>query len=74
MASRPTGELVVLFLAATVCGVVLFSTIGILVIEIVNPDSDTSKASVVIGGVLNTLLGLIAGYLAGRTGSRQRDP
>jgi hypothetical protein len=33
----------------------------------VHPETDTNEAAIALGAVLNTLVGLLAGYLAGRT-------
>jgi len=64
---RSTGDLLVLLIAGTVCFMVFAAAASIVVVEIVNPKIDTSNASRQIADVINTLIGLLAGFLAGRT-------
>jgi hypothetical protein len=64
---RSTGDLLVLLVAGTVCFMVLATGATIMVIEIVNPESDTTSAVRQVTGIVNTLIGLLAGFLAGRT-------
>jgi hypothetical protein len=75
---RSTGELLVLIITLTVCAILLVVTIGIVVLEAIDPDADTSTAGRAISGMLSTLTGVAAGFLAGRTdrrrnGSDRRD-
>lgn len=64
---RPTTDLLVLMVAGTICLSVLVggATAGFLLLF--RPDSDTGKIVVLISDVLNTLIGLLAGFLAGRS-------
>jgi hypothetical protein len=71
---RSTGDLLILMLAALIVVSVLISTIGIVIIEIARPDQDTGHAGAVIANIINTLVGLVAGYLAGRTESSRNKP
>lgn len=64
---RPTGELLVLLIATTICGFILVMGSAVLIIEIFNPDSDTAGLAGVVSDVLSTMIGLLAGFLAGRT-------
>lgn len=64
---RPTGDLMVLMVALTVCGSVVFGGMAIIVVTLVRPDVDVSNAARNIADLLNTLIGLLAGFLAGRT-------
>ena len=57
---RPTGDLMVLMVALTVW-------MAIIVVTLVRPDVDVSNAARNIADLLNTLIGLLAGFLAGRT-------
>lgn len=70
---RSTGDLLVLMVTMTVCATILLSGAVILVTEIINPETDTSDGLRTITGILNTLIGLIAGFLAGKTGSTLSD-
>ena len=64
---RSTGDLLVLMIAGTVCFAVISGGATIAVIEIIDPSSDTSSAIKAVTGIVNTLIGLLAGFLAGRT-------
>lgn len=65
--NRSTGELLIIMIAGTVCLVVLASTVAVMIAEFVNPDQDTSGAASQVGDIINTLIGLLAGFLAART-------
>ncbi len=71
--SRSTTDLLILMIAATICFAVLAAGAAIAIVEIKNPNADTSVASKAIQDVLNTLIGLLAGFLAGRTQSVQES-
>jgi NhaP-type Na+/H+ or K+/H+ antiporter len=64
---RPTGELMVLMVAGTVCGSVIFGGAALVLISLFQPEADTTQAARQIADLLNTLIGLLAGFLAGRT-------
>ena len=64
---RPTGELLIMTITFTVCFSVLASGAAILLIEVIHPETDVSLWVSKVTGVLNTLIGLLAGFLAGRT-------
>jgi hypothetical protein len=65
---RSTGDLLVLMIAGTVCAVILIATGAVIVQKVLRPDDmDAVKAAAQIGDVINTLIGLLAGFLAGRT-------
>ena len=63
---RDTGDLMVLIIASTICGIVIFSSVGSFIFKLFYPDEDINKTFVLIADILNTLIGLLAGYLAGR--------
>lgn len=67
---RNTGELLVLGIAFTICLFVLLVTAAVIIIEIMDPDRDTSGAARAIADVISTLVALLAGYLSGRTDNR----
>jgi hypothetical protein len=64
---RETGDLLVIMVAFTICWSVIAGGATIALVEVVHPDADTSKALVLVSDVINTLIGLLAGFLAGRT-------
>jgi len=64
---RPTGDLLVILIAATICGSVVLGGTTIAIIEIWHPQTDTTAALGMIGDIINTLIGLLAGVLIGRS-------
>ena len=71
---RPTGDLLVLAIAGTVCLTVLTTGVVLGVIFIFDSDRNTSSAVSAITDVINTLIGLLAGFLAGRGQSAWTTP
>jgi len=67
MRGRSTGDLLVLMVAATVCTVLVVGVIGLGILAVARPSEDLSRAFSAVGSVLSTLVGIVAGYLAGRT-------
>lgn len=67
LTDRPTTDLLLLMIATTICLAVLIGLCSVVVIAVLNPDADTRAASSAIADVINTLIGLLAGFLAGRT-------
>jgi hypothetical protein len=64
---RSTGDILVLMVAGTVCVSVMLTGATITVVEVFHPSTDTSGAVRAVSGIINTLIGLLAGFLAGRT-------
>lgn len=71
---RPTGDLLVLLIAGTICFTVLASGATVALVRIWHPDSDTTVATNILSDTINTLIGLLAGFLAGRTEASLRGP
>lgn len=65
--SRTTGDLLLLIIAFTVCFSVLASGAWLALLALTQPDRDVSAGFNAITDVINTLIGLLAGFLAGRT-------
>ena len=65
-ASKTTGELLVLIVALTVCTYVAVVTLLIVILAFTT-DRDLKQVAANIGDIINTLIGLLAGFLAGRT-------
>ena len=63
---RTTGEILVLAITFTVCFYVVATGI-ILTLLAFFTDRDISSAARNIADVINTMIGLLAGFLAGRT-------
>lgn len=64
--NRPTGDLLVLAIAGTVCTIALVAAVAIVAVELFHPEYDTDPVLAQLGDVVNTLIGLLAGFLAGR--------
>ena len=64
---RPTGELLVLMIAGTLCGAVVIGSLSIIAIAMFRPEYDYNGGARTIADLLTTMVGLLAGYLAGRT-------
>jgi ABC-type proline/glycine betaine transport system permease subunit len=73
MAKRPLMDIIILMVAATICSAILISLIAIAAIELINPDQDTTVATATMASFLNILMGLLAGFIAGRTERKQRS-
>jgi hypothetical protein len=61
--SRDTGDTLILMLTVTVCVVVIVGVLGVFTIEILGKDPDPLPSYLV--GAVSTLIGMVAGYLAG---------
>ena len=64
---RTTGELLVLIIALTVCGYVMVTGLVTIILVFVHPEIDLSKVAGQIADIINTLIGLMAGFLAGKS-------
>jgi Na+/phosphate symporter len=73
VARRTTGDTLVLMVAGTVCTVIVLSAIAVVVVVLARPDADVSHLTGALASVDTTLVGIIAGYLAGRTGREKRE-
>jgi len=71
---RPTGEILVLIIAGTICGGVCVGGLGIIIFMFLNPNAETLAATRLIAGIMNTLIGLLAGFLAGATQAANSQP
>jgi hypothetical protein len=63
---RSTAEILVILVGLTVCGYVVVTGAVIMALAFFT-DRDLSRAASSIGDIINTLIGLLAGFLAGRT-------
>jgi len=59
-------------IAATVCLAVIAAEAALFAVSLLNPERDTTAGFHAVGDVINTLIGLLAGFLAGRTDARAR--
>ena len=65
--SRPTGDVLVILFAATICLTVLIAGGSLVIIRLAQPDRDLTASVGALADVVNTMLGLTAGFVAGRT-------
>jgi len=71
---RSTGEIMVLAITFTVCFGILASGGLVAILVIWHPTVDVSPWITRITGLLNTMIGLLAGFLAGRTDNLTQRP
>lgn len=66
---RSTGDLLVLMIAGTICFGLLATGAITAIFIFANPGANIEAPARLIADVTNTLIGLLAGFLAGRTES-----
>lgn len=64
---KSTAEVLVLMIAFTVCFSVIASGTFIAAVAFFHPSTDISVLATKTSGIINTMVGLLAGFLAGRT-------
>lgn len=64
---RSTGEIMVIAITLTVCFGVIASGTFVGIIVLFRPEVDVTPWITRVTGLLNTMIGLLAGFLAGRT-------
>ena len=63
------GETVVIVFAMAIAIAFIVVTIGVVVIEVVSPEQDTSAVAAALGGVFASMLAATVGYVLGRRGT-----
>lgn len=71
MSDRATVDLILLYVVVTICGLLVVSTIGVIVVELAHPGTNTDPAIDAIGRVMSGLITAVTGYLAGMRHSRR---
>lgn len=66
-ATITTGEVLVIIIAGTVAVVLTLTTLSVIVIQIARPGVNVDTAISAISNIMVTMIGLLAGFLAGRT-------
>ncbi len=69
---RSTADMLVLMIAGTICVAILIATAGVFVVRIYQPKVDLSALVGNLNDVVNTLIGIMAGFLAGKQSNRRR--
>ena len=64
--SRSTVDLVVLGLTAVIGFVIVFTLVGIILIELIHPEVDTESLIQVESEILGVLVGALVGFVGGR--------
>lgn len=71
---RGTSDWLVLLVAGTICLVVVGTSGALIYAALFHPEADSSPAAAQIGDIINTLVGLLAGFLAGKAEAAVRPP
>ena len=69
---RPTSEILILIITCTVVGYIFLSMV-ILTCLIFFTDIDPTGVARNLADIINTLIGLLAGFLAGRSGLGKKN-
>jgi hypothetical protein len=72
MGGRSTADIVLLIFAATVALVIVFVTVGVLTIEMLHPEADTTLAVEGVSHTMGIIVGVVVGYMLGR--GRKESP
>lgn len=70
---RTTAEILVLTITFTICLGLAVSGVSGIIYVFLNPGSEVLNVARLIAGVVNTMIGLLAGFLAGSIRERKRD-
>ena len=63
---RPTIDTVVLLIAVVISFVIVASLIGIILIELIHPETDTEPMVRMESEILGVLVGALVGFVGGR--------
>ena len=64
---RSTPEMLVLMIAGTICGAVVVGGAAVIILSFIHPDHDFDEGARAIADLLTTMVGLLAGFLAGKS-------
>jgi len=67
---RSTIDLVVIILSITIGGVLLLSVFGALLMKLIHPVTDISRAVEAITNITTTIVGALVGFIGGRAAGR----
>lgn len=66
---RPVSEILVLMITGTICAGLILTGATATLFVFIHPDANLDGPARYIADITNTLIGLLAGFLAGRTDS-----
>jgi putative flippase GtrA len=69
---RSTSDLVLLIFAATIGLTILAVSSGLVLLELLHPEVDTTLAATALGQVVGIVIGVVVGFVAGRRPSDRR--
>lgn len=70
---RPTLDVVVLILAVLVAFVMASATVTVAVLEVSQPEADTTDVAAIVSDHLGTIVGVLVGLIAGQATARDAD-
>jgi hypothetical protein len=71
MKGRTTTDVLILLVAGTICFAILATGAAVAALNIARPGVDTSTSQKTISDAVNLLIGILAGFLAGKTQQTQ---
>jgi hypothetical protein len=64
---RSTGDILILIVTLTICASVIGAGIAVALRSLLAPEINSAGAWALVSDSINTLIGLLAGFIAGRT-------
>jgi hypothetical protein len=64
---RSTGDILILIVTLTICASVIGAGIAVALRSLLTPEINSAGAWALVSDSINTLIGLLAGFIAGRT-------
>jgi hypothetical protein len=68
--SRSTTDIVVLMFATLICSALVIIIMGVIILRVVHPELDFSKAGDAVFNLLSTIIGALVGFVGGRLKGR----
>lgn|SRR5262245_11147535 len=72
VSERSTTDLLILLIASTICIAVLAAGATTALVKVIHPEVNIDFITGKLSDVVNTMIGLLAGFLAGRTDAAQQ--
>lgn len=74
LSDRNTGDFLVVLIAGTVCTMVLVGGLSVVFNGVFRPGTTNPAVIAMLSDAVNTLIGLLAGFVAGRNDRSNRSP